>query len=366
MSGLVAVVSRDEAVRARGVARAGWLRRLPTYDCLERDAGGVRVAVCGVGREASIAGVGRAGEPLAAVAGEILNAASVARELGAPHGDSFAELTLRAYAAWGRGLFRHLEGAFALVVVDAGRECVLAGSDPYGVKPLYHVTLGDDVLLATEAKTFAADPRFVAAPDETAVASVLATGHDLSRGLFAGVHALREGRLLEVEQGRAREVTYWSARESVGRLRGEAYIDGLADAMQSLAPDLYDGDGVLLPLTGGLDSRLLGAVCPDPARVTAVTFGAAGDADATRAVELAAALGMRHRLVPYERRLPGRARRRHGVAHRGPAARDGEHHRLPDGGLPATGLRERRRFGPGPALLEDPGPAARRPHLAPR
>jgi hypothetical protein len=296
----MAVVSRRREVRERDLARAGWLRRLPAHTCHEWDGGGVRVAVCGAPREVAIA-VGEApGAPAAAVAGEIMNAASLRRELAAPADADAARLVLIAYERWGAGLFDHLEGAFALVVVDKRDDLVLAGADPYGVMPLSSVMLGEDVLLATEAKTFAADPRFSAAPDEAAVACMLATGHDMARGFFAGVSVLREGRHLEIRKGRLHEVTHWSPRESLGDLHGRAYALHLAEAMQSIAADVFAGDRLLLPLTGGLDSRLLATVCPVPEAVTAFTFGAADHPDALRAAQIAAAVGMRHQTVPFD------------------------------------------------------------------
>ena len=338
MSGLVAVVSRDEACASGAWRGPAGCAACPLTTVWSATPAACAWACAASAARPSIAGAGRAGEPLAALAGEILNAASLARELGAPPGEQLRGAGPRAVRGLGPGLFHHLEGAFALVVVDAGRERVLAGSDPYGVKALYHVTLGEDVLLGTEAKTFAADPRFVAAADETAVASVLATGHDMSRALFAGVHALREGRLLEVEHGRAREVTHWSARESVGRLRGEAYIDGLADAMQG---------PVLAPCTPPTT-----CCCPSPAAWIRACWARlapiprAGDGGhlrrrrrRRRCARRRAGGGPGHAAPSRALRacLPGRTCRRHAVAHPGPPAADGEHHRLPDGGLPAAG-----------------------------
>lgn len=64
---------------------------------------------------------------------------------------------------------------------------MLVGSDPFGVMSLYKLEIGSDLLLATEAKAFLADLRFVPALDDDALAALVTTGHDAGHDLFARV-----------------------------------------------------------------------------------------------------------------------------------------------------------------------------------
>ena len=94
---------------------------------------------------------------------------------------------------------------------------------------LHTLRLGDDVFIATEVKAFLADPRFRPQLDQDAASC---------------------------------RVRHWDARDAMGSLRGWGYVDHLRAAIEVLAADSYAGWSVLLPLTGGLDSRLLPAARP--------------------------------------------------------------------------------------------------------
>ena len=47
----------------------------------------------------------------------------------------------------------------------------------------------------------------------------------------------------------------------------------MATAALSLADEAFDGERIVLPLTGGLDSRTMAAAMPRDAHAIAVTFG---------------------------------------------------------------------------------------------
>ena len=59
-------------------------------------------------------------------------------------------------------------------------------------------------------------------------------------------------------------------------LHGAAYLDRLEEVFRELAAEAYDDPGVLLPLTGGLDSRLFAAAAPPGRGVSTLTFGSTG------------------------------------------------------------------------------------------
>ena len=75
--------------------------------------------------------------PVLAPQGEIYNWRSLAKELGgseqAYQSDGFA--ILPAYARWGRRFVQHLEGEFAIVLVDFREQIVLLSTDVFSTKP---------------------------------------------------------------------------------------------------------------------------------------------------------------------------------------------------------------------------------------
>ena len=305
MSGLVAVRSADPLALARGPAALDLLCHTDAFERLEAQAEGLWLGVCGRPTEISVAEGGGApddgGEQLcAALAGEIVNHTALRRELGMAGDAGPAGLALAAYRTWGRGLFAHLEGIFALVVVDPGHDLVLAGTDPYGVAYLHVTRLGGDILIATEAKAFLADPRFRARPDEVALSSLVALGHEFGRGLFAGVDAVSQGCHFEIEDGALRTVRHWEPRGAPEALTGRAYVARLRETVEELAAEAFGDGDPILPLTGGLDSRLLAAARPAGASFKAITFGTMKDSDCLRAVQIAEACRMPHQAIPFE------------------------------------------------------------------
>lgn len=265
---------------------------------------GAYIAVCGRPREVSLASERTPGDEgeslLAAVAGEILNLTALRRELGIAADATPGDVTLAAYGRWGEGLFLRLEGNFALAVQDGRTGRALVGPDTYGVTYVHTVRLGDDVLVATEAKAFFADPRFRPRLDQEAASCVVALGHEFGRGLFEDVEVVPQGHHAVVESGTARMVRHWDARDSFGSLRGRSYVDRLQAVSEELAGEIFAGGSSLLPLTGGLDSRLLAAARPPGERVHAITFGTMADSDCLRASQIARASGIGHQVIPFE------------------------------------------------------------------
>ena len=188
------------------------------------------------------------------------------------------------------------------MVHDPAAGLTLAGTDPFGVQFLHWTRTGDDLVLATEAKAFLADPRFKPALDDQALSCFVGLGHDFARGLLRDVEALSQGCHVEVAGGAVRVVEHWDARARVGveDLRSDAYLERLSATITELVAEATAGDRTLLPLTGGVDTRTLLAARPQGATVDAFTFGPPSDPDCRCAARAAAAVGMPHTTVPFE------------------------------------------------------------------
>jgi asparagine synthase (glutamine-hydrolysing) len=89
--------------------------------------------------------------------GEIYNYKDLAARHGIPlaPGSSDCQILGPLYERYADDLptfFRALDGVFALVIVDRGRDRVIVGRDPYGVRPLYSAMDGSDYVFASEIK----------------------------------------------------------------------------------------------------------------------------------------------------------------------------------------------------------------------
>ena len=88
--------------------------------------------------------------------GEIYNHLELRRELEA-QGHKFSthcdtETVLHAFLEWDTNCFSRLRGMFAVALWCNSRQRLILGRDRLGIKPLYIVERGDDLLFASELK----------------------------------------------------------------------------------------------------------------------------------------------------------------------------------------------------------------------
>jgi asparagine synthase (glutamine-hydrolysing) len=93
--------------------------------------------------------------------GEVYNYLELREELVREHGASFqtdgdSEVVLAAYHHWGPDSVKRLRGMFAYVIWDRQERKAFGARDPYGIKPLYHLTTGDGAYFASEKKALLA------------------------------------------------------------------------------------------------------------------------------------------------------------------------------------------------------------------
>jgi hypothetical protein len=233
--------------------------------------------------------------------GELLNTAELVRELEVRSGDR-AAVALAAYRRWGSGFFARLEGVHAIVVVDPHRGLVLAGVDPRSICWLVAAEIEDSIVFATAARALRAWPGFVTRLDPEGLTDALTIGYPVwGHSLFAGARGLQAGTHFEAGAAGLRVVRHADDRDRLEeRLRGDRYLTRLVDAARAVVAEAAGDGRALLPLTGGLDSRMLAAALPAGRRPTAVTFGVHGDDDVVAAARIAEVRALDHVVVPFE------------------------------------------------------------------
>lgn len=92
--------------------------------------------------------------------GEVYNFVELRAELQAKGyrflTNSDTEVILAAYDCWGTSLLEHLNGMWAMAIVDTVRRKLFLARDRYGVKPLYLRVGSDSLAFASEIKAFCA------------------------------------------------------------------------------------------------------------------------------------------------------------------------------------------------------------------
>jgi asparagine synthase (glutamine-hydrolysing) len=199
--------------------------------------------------------------------GEIYNFIELRQELQ-QYGHSFkthsdTEIIVHAYEQWGLACVKRFNGMFAFALWDANtRELVLA-RDHLGIKPLYYVTLGNQLLFASEIKALLQYPNFPRELDMDALAELFTFRYVPSpKTLFKGILKLPPAHTLVVSPGGIRLARYWDWVPSQRKIVNEnelieEYQDLLEDAVKlQLRSDVPLG----LFLSSGVDSGMLLAI----------------------------------------------------------------------------------------------------------
>jgi len=225
--------------------------------------------------------------------GEIYNYLDLRRELQALGqifvSESDTEVLLAAYDVWGDDCLRRLNGMFAFVIYDAGRQRLFAARDRFGVKPLYYHEQKGGICFASEIKQFTFLPGFRAYLDRQAAFDFLTGGYsDVGAGTaLESVRQLRGGEFLvlplERQSWSTMQPRVWYAPPppgSVSMTIDEAaswFTDLLRDAVRlRLRADVPVG----FCLSGGLDSSSIVSVAAEShnnTRAAPMSFSACYD-----------------------------------------------------------------------------------------
>src|SRR5690242_12956677 len=121
------------------------------------------------------------GDVVAVCNGEIYNHAALRAELAARghvfRSGSDAEVLPHLYEEHGVDLLDRLDGMFAIALWDVRRGRLLLARDRMGEKPLYHATVPQGFLFASEPKALLATGLVSRAPDWRALGSYLRRGY---------------------------------------------------------------------------------------------------------------------------------------------------------------------------------------------
>jgi asparagine synthase (glutamine-hydrolysing) len=218
--------------------------------------------------------------------GEIYNFRELMQELtGAGHRFSTradTEVLVHAYEQYGLDFLSRLNGMFAFALWDQRLGRLVLARDPFGIKPLYFWSDRRHLLFASELRAFLADPCFPRAVDPRALDDFLTFQFVPSPNtILRGVHKLRPGHCLVIENGATREIAFTrqpppmrvgvSSKVLVGELRERLQ----AAIRRQLVSDVPLG----ALLSGGLDSATVVALMQQVRgdRLKTFTIGFEGD-----------------------------------------------------------------------------------------
>ena len=236
--------------------------------------------------------------------GEIYNHEALRAELAAgrhrfaTHSDT--EVLVHGYEQWGDDLLERLRGMFAIAIWDAAERRLLLARDRFGIKPLYWSARDGRLAFASELKALRA--LGVREQIDPAALEAYLTFNAIPAPLtiFAGVHKLEPGHLLEWRPGRAPQVRRWCrpAPAAGGDVRREPF-DALATELRSRLRDsvrahLVADVPVGVFLSGGVDSGTLAALAAEESRDRVSTFSIGFEEQSFDELELARSVAGRY------------------------------------------------------------------------
>jgi len=127
-------------------------------------------------------------------------------------GETQEELILEAYEIWGEKFLTHLDGDFALALVDKKNSKLILARDRVGKKPLYWADKGGYFLFGSELKGFLASGIIPQTPSSEALATYLAFGYcPQDATLIQNVNRLLPAHILVLDHFKKLRIeSYWS------------------------------------------------------------------------------------------------------------------------------------------------------------
>ncbi|MFO1152682.1 MAG: hypothetical protein U1E42_03295 [Rhodospirillales bacterium] len=163
-----------------------------------------------------------------------------------------------------------LNGLFAGLLIDPGRQSAWLFNDRYGSERIYVCEDGERLLFASEAKALLSTVPAARAFDDEGVRQFLAYGSTFDgRSLFRGIKVLPGGVLWSfgpagtISQGRYFQPEDWEAQPVLDERTFQRRFE---DTFRTVLPDYVAGDNAVgISITGGLDTRMIMACLPDKA-----------------------------------------------------------------------------------------------------
>ncbi len=171
---------------------------------------------------------------------------------------SDAALVLAAYLEHHEDVARHLNGDFAIAIVDRRRGCAVLARDVMASRPLFYCETRGCLLFATEIKCLLAHPDVTAAVDVEALAElVLDHWCDEHRTCFKNIFSVPPGHAVVATAGRVERRVQW-AFDPMRRLRYRSFEDYRDHFRvlfeQAVRRRLRGAGSVAVTVSGGLDS----------------------------------------------------------------------------------------------------------------
>ncbi len=213
-----------------------------------------------------------------------------------------AETLLDLYVRHGVSALYALNGLYVILIWDKHRRSLTLVNDRHGFRKLYYCVLNGMLILSTQMKAIVKIMPHKPRIDELAVAQFLSMGYPMgNRTMIKGIKRISPATVLTYNCHGIRESHYWNysiLSDSALTLDDSASL--LAGVIKkSVERSVASFENLVLPCTGGLDSRILaGFVGQMRNDVVAYSYGHRHTYDVRYGRKIARAVGFKHKFLP--------------------------------------------------------------------
>lgn len=208
------------------------------------------------------------------------------------------ERILALYGKIGMKVAESLNGDFNIAIHDARRNRLILFNDRFGFRHLFVYEDEDILMFSPEIKAFLRYSGFSKKIDEQGIADYFNYFYHLGdRTMFKKVKLLPPASCLSLEDKKRKQVCYWEPRYTRERKPedlDECIETGYQLFRSSLSKRIAGRKRLIVPLSGGLDSRLIIATAKDfNCDIHAATFGEAKCSEVKIARQVCRTLGIK-------------------------------------------------------------------------
>jgi asparagine synthase (glutamine-hydrolysing) len=190
-----------------------------------------------------------------------------------PEKTNFARFFLERFKEKGPGCLVNINGQFHACIYHRMEKKLYLISDRYGTKPLYYTAKTESMLFASEVKPLI-QGKFTKKINYQTISDLLHFGHPLEyKTLFENIYLLPEASYLVFSDGKTNLYRYWEYPyfENVYELKKlskKKILDSGAELEHKMLTaverqTIDKNQKILIPLSGGLDSRWMIALAKD-------------------------------------------------------------------------------------------------------
>lgn len=225
---------------------------------------------------------------------------------------SDARLVALAYRAWGDRLAEHLLGDYAFVVWDRAQRRVVCARDPHGSRQLFWGRVGSVLVVGSGIDVVRCHPALSGDLFEPAVRGFLQHGwvEEADRTIYREVRRVPAAHTLTIDGVSAPTLRrHWEfpVPAPIRYRQDDDYVAHFTEVLHACVRDRMRAPSAAVLLSGGMDSTMLAVaarrVAPDvPLSAFTLSYPTlAPSGDDTLSAEVAARLGLSHRVLDFDR-----------------------------------------------------------------